>query len=661
MEAQKLLETPKAKPKIVARVSKVNNLVEVSTQARKSSLALRKTFEKGIYQRKTQLSVLNRYKKRLDTINKEQDKKFEKKTKEKPKKIKIPKFKGSFFTKGSSDDPLKAIGALAAFNSLEKLLEGDLLGALSPGMVAAGALLGPGLLGLVGGAADGFFSRGPKPTRDYGNNLGWERAKQGRYGDKGAWSGAQKDIRERYARRYGDKAASRKFSGDVAQTTVKGARAGKAFARFGSALIPGVGAVVGAADAAMRAQAGDQFGAGIAGTGAALDAAAAASAATGIGLPIAGLLSIASFALDATNLIRDLTGQSAAEEEKNTRLKEQTKKEKELSRSGSLLTFSKTLVSYGKAVAKFEEFAKGATGTFDPSNPYNEQDTGPPPQSLTGPGGAYDGPISGETFFPLPGGDVGTRGTISDRQKFGASRDGGTRSHMGLDMTHWSGPLNAPVSAYKTGKVVRAVHAGYRGSVDIDHGGGLYTRYVHVVPSVSVGQIVYGGQQIATLYPDGQNTHLHFEVYQGSSARDPSSILTGVKNRITSPLSLERAKEHDSSQAGANEGMVVNAPKTGQLLMVHGKEAIIPIDNYHTASGGDPLKNVSPEIVNSIISKSKIYQTAMAEMPPEVITVPMPISPPQVQYVSSGSGGNLNIQDDADKRILKMLYYSVLG
>ena len=62
MEAQKLLEAPKAKPKIVARVSKVNNLVEVSTQARKSSLALRKTFEKGIYQRKTQLSVLNRHK-----------------------------------------------------------------------------------------------------------------------------------------------------------------------------------------------------------------------------------------------------------------------------------------------------------------------------------------------------------------------------------------------------------------------------------------------------------------------------------------------------------------------------------------------------------------------------------------------------------------------
>ena len=81
MDAQKLLEAPKPQPKIVARVSKVNNLVKVSTEARKTSTKLRKTFEKGIYQRKTQLSVLNRYKNRLDSIQKEKDRAYQKKTK----------------------------------------------------------------------------------------------------------------------------------------------------------------------------------------------------------------------------------------------------------------------------------------------------------------------------------------------------------------------------------------------------------------------------------------------------------------------------------------------------------------------------------------------------------------------------------------------------
>jgi hypothetical protein len=65
-------------------------------------------------------------------------------------------------------------------------------------------------------------------------------------------------------------------------------------------------------------------------------------------------------------------------------------------------------------------------------------------------------------------------------------------------------------------------------------------------------------------------------------------------------------------------------------------------------------------VVSLITSKSKIYQTALQELPPEVIEVPMPIMPPQIQYVSSGSG-SLNIEDDADKKLLKMLFYSALG
>jgi hypothetical protein len=650
MDTTKLLAKPKAQPQVVAKVTKINSLAKLTSQTNKSSRILRRTFEKGIYQRKTQLSILNRYKKRLDSIQKEQDNKSTKKLKRKPPKFEIPKFKGSFFT--NSGDLLSSLGALAAFKSLGKMFDGDMGGALGPGMIAAAALLGPGLLGMAGNA---MFNKGPKPRRGF--DVTGRRVSS--------------PTQERYLSRYGDKAFKNRFGKDALKRTQqgtevvsnvgKGGKVAKAFGRFGAALIPGVGAVVGAADAAYRAQSGDQFGAALSGTAATLDAAAAASAATGIGLPVAGLLSIASFALDATNLVRDLSGMSAAEEEKNKKkedkLDKNEREQKALASQSGNLTFAKTLVGYGKVVEKFQKFSRSFTGTLDPSNPYNETPTGPPPSAP--PGGAYDGPISGETFFPLPGGDVGTQGRIGENQKFGASRDGGSRPHAGLDMTHWSGPLNAPVSAFKTGKVVKAVHAGYRGSVDIDHGGGLYTRYVHVVPSVSVGQIVYGGQQIATLYPDGGNTHLHFEVYQGNSAKDPAPILSGVKNRITSPLSVERAREHSSS--GANAGMVVDAAKTGQLLMVHGKEAIIPIDNYHTASGGDPLQNVSPDIVNQIISKSKIYRTTLENLPPEVIEVPMPVIPPQIKYISTGSG-SLNTQsNDADQSILKMLYYSALG
>jgi hypothetical protein len=622
MNAQTLLEAPKAKPRIIARVSKVNNLVEVSTQARKTSTSLRKTFEKGVYQRKTQLSVLNRYKKRLDTINEEQDKKYEKKTKEKPKKIQIPKFKGSFFTKGSADDPLKAIGALAAFNSLEKLLEGDLLGALSPGMVAAGALLGPGLLGLVGGAAEGFFTRGPKPGRGFDAT-----------GRRTSTSSQQ-----RYLSRYGDKAFKNRFGNDALKRTqqgmdagtamTKGARTSKAFAKFGSALIPGVGAVVGAADAAMRAQAGDQFGATIAGTGAALDAAAAATAATGIGLPIAGLLSLASFALDATNLIRDLTGQSAAEEEKNTKLKEQTKKEKQLSKAKGDLTFSKTLVSYETALVKFEEFSKGFTGfktseeqiNFEKRQAANIENLGGGSSPISDPGYEFTQNISqyltGDPNSPAYEYYHGTQSNYHDHLAFKdrptAERAYNFLKRKGIKVTEFKG--------YDT--------VGRHAS-----GSAHYSGLAFDVPG----------------YQWGGSGAIGEKEYQGSAK---------VRAFMNDFFDIERRRSKDE---GNNMGSVIQGPRTGYLALLHGTEAVIPVDNDHTKSGGDPLINISPEIINNITSRSKIYQTAVSDMPPEVITVPMPVMPPEIQYVSSSSAEYLNIQDGADKRILKMLYYSVLG
>lgn len=182
---------------------------------------------------------------------------------------------------------------------------------------------------------------------------------------------------------------------------------------------------------------------------------------------------------------------------------------------------------------------------------------GTPERSADANAEPYDGEVSGETFFPLPGGDIGTRGNVSSDQAFGAPREGGKRSHMGLDMTHHTGALDAAVVAYKTGKVTEAVNKGYMGSVEIDHGGGEYTRYVHVTPMVNVGQLVYGGQQIAKLFPNGGNTHLHFEYYKNKTqAVDPVPILRAVKNRLSSPLSVERARQlHESSaasQAGPN-------------------------------------------------------------------------------------------------------------
>jgi len=181
-------------------------------------------------------------------------------------------------------------------------------------------------------------------------------------------------------------------------------------------------------------------------------------------------------------------------------------------------------------------------------NPYQEPEQYPPINQSTQ---TYDGPVSGDTFFPLPGGEEGK----SQNQQFGAPRDGGNRPHAGLDMVKWSGDLAAPVAAYKTGKVVESVSNGYNGYVTIDHGGGLKTRYYHTSPSVNTGDIVYGGQQIANLYPNGQNgrnTHLHFEVYRGGIAVNPSS--SGLGQKIPAPLTKEKAKQQSEQSVVKEKG-----------------------------------------------------------------------------------------------------------
>lgn len=77
--------------------------------------------------------------------------------------------------------------------------------------------------------------------------------------------------------------------------------------KFAGAAVPGLGAVVGAADARARFAAGDRIGGSLASVSAALDVATVASALTGVGLPIAGALSTISIGIDALLLIRDIT------------------------------------------------------------------------------------------------------------------------------------------------------------------------------------------------------------------------------------------------------------------------------------------------------------------------------------------------------------------
>jgi murein DD-endopeptidase MepM/ murein hydrolase activator NlpD len=99
--------------------------------------------------------------------------------------------------------------------------------------------------------------------------------------------------------------------------------------------------------------------------------------------------------------------------------------------------------------------------------------------------------------------------------------------HRGIDFG--TGIHNLPVYAAESGHVVFVGYSLCAGNwIVIDHGDGLYTRYMHNLANfVEEGQEIFQGQQIALTGTTGNSTgnHLHFEVILNGRAINPALML----------------------------------------------------------------------------------------------------------------------------------------
>ena len=146
------------------------------------------------------------------------------------------------------------------------------------------------------------------------------------------------------------------------------------------------------------------------------------------------------------------------------------------------------------------EAEKAAAGT--PSNPYT--------------GGAFTWPCPSSTRITS---DYGTRVSPTS---------GASSNHKGIDIGAAGG---ADIVAAANGTVTTAAYSSSAGNyVMIDHGGGLYTVYMHASALlVSPGQTVSAGEVIAKVGSTGISTgnHLHFGVSLNGSYVSPWSYLGG--------------------------------------------------------------------------------------------------------------------------------------
>lgn len=139
--------------------------------------------------------------------------------------------------------------------------------------------------------------------------------------------------------------------------------------------------------------------------------------------------------------------------------------------------------------------------------------------------GVVDNPYTGGAFvWPCPS---STRVT-SDYGTRVSPTSGASSNHKGIDI---GAAYGADIVAAADGTVKAASYSSAAGNyVMIDHGGGLYTVYMHASSvTVSQGQTVSAGQVIAKVGSTGISTgnHLHFGVSLNGGYVSPWSYLGG--------------------------------------------------------------------------------------------------------------------------------------
>ena len=629
MDTQKLLNAPPKQPRIVAKVSKINNLVESSKQIERSSAKLRKIFETGAYQKRTQLSVLNRYKKRLDAINKDSDKRLEKRRNQKGKSIvpKIKPFAGSFFT--PKNDPLKSIAQLAAFNAASKLAKGDAFGMVGPGLALASIIFGPKLLKFGAksalksvGAGRGYEDLIKKLSKSKNLTKGEEFALKNFDRYRKAGLGAEEAAQRALVRGGGYSVKTAKEYRNLTRT-VEGVgeraverTAGKAAAKgveetAGKGLLKSVRGGVGLLDVVFagfdfmnrksEGQTNLQAGAGAA--GGAIGGIAGWQAGSAIGAAIG--LAFGGIGAVPGALIGGLIGSFAGASFGGGLADMITGVNKKNSEGGGLNPFSKSLDKYEKTIDKFKLFASTS----------NQNSS-----TATTPGSPLVGPIQ----------QVGQYQTnTAANQYYKAPRRGG-REHAGVDLQMYP---NSKQITFMGGKVVNIGNepGGYYQYVDIQTPNGMIERLAELAtltPGLKVGSVVQPGQVISTGQGPTGVTHLEYR-------KPGTSGITGTVNP------LDYLKSNGVKVAGSS--VKFNAPTTAAPRQPP------------TAA---PTPTAAPRQPPNVGQYTSYSPSAYRQEQGQV--VPFPVQTQQPQMMQGGGGEIMMLSGPSEQDLLNSFYKRVL-
>jgi YD repeat-containing protein len=126
--------------------------------------------------------------------------------------------------------------------------------------------------------------------------------------------------------------------------------------------------------------------------------------------------------------------------------------------------------------------------------------------------------------------------------------------HAGIDLM---APYGSPIRAATDGTVIRAQrYFAYGNLIDIQHAGGLVTRYGHLsafAAGIAPGAVVRQGQMIGSVGTSGNahGAHVHFETRVNGVAVDPKPFLAlaACPTQPFEPIEEARAPDAGSGPA----------------------------------------------------------------------------------------------------------------
>ena len=199
------------------------------------------------------------------------------------------------------------------------------------------------------------------------------------------------------------------------------------------------------------------------------------------------------------------------------------------------------------------------------------------------------------TGGPVPGARI-TSGFGPRDVKIGSS------NHKGID---YGVPVGTSVYSIDKGTVSRVGNDpdGYGNWVEVDHGGGIKTRYAHLQKAtVSDKQSVAAGQEVGKSGNTGASSgaHLHFEVRRNGEAVDAAAFL---RQRAAERKDLKASAADEMNKSSPRNESVSKAPSTrGNETMSASVSAIQPQmdSSMQTAISKDVVQALTASNIGSV-------------------------------------------------------------